>query len=107
MRAAIFEAYTGIVTGFKDTPKVDLLLPHVPSTLASGRRTRSSSPFAFSATLRARPQRQFLSAEWLANELRTESRISLGTKAVRCVRGRWIGRGKYGRPHSSSSYVLR
>ncbi|KAJ8457105.1 hypothetical protein ONZ51_g11728 [Trametes cubensis] len=69
VRAAIFEAYTGIVTGFKDTPKVDLLLPHVPSTLASGRRTRSSSPFAFSATLRARPQRQFLSAEWLANEL--------------------------------------
>ncbi|KAI0657051.1 hypothetical protein C8Q70DRAFT_1055949 [Cubamyces menziesii] len=43
LRATISEAYIGIVSGFNNTPKVDLLLPHVPSMLELAQRCQADS----------------------------------------------------------------
>ncbi|KAH9893956.1 ARM repeat-containing protein [Cubamyces lactineus] len=93
LREGILEAYTGIVAGFKNTPKVDLLLPHVPSMLelvqrclADSERTESTIKLAVGLVgdlADAFPNgqiKQFLLAEWIANELRMKSRVSPETK---------------------------
>ncbi|CDO70451.1 hypothetical protein BN946_scf184999.g92 [Trametes cinnabarina] len=93
LRDGILEAYTGIVAGFKNTPKVDLLLPHVPSMLelvqrclADSERTENTIKLAVGLLgdlADAFPNgqiKQLLLAEWIANELRMKSRVSPETK---------------------------
>ncbi|OSD03642.1 ARM repeat-containing protein [Trametes coccinea BRFM310] len=93
LRDGILEAYTGIVAGFKNTPKVELLLPHVPSMLelvqrclADSERTENTIKLAVGLLgdlADAFPNgqiKQLLLAEWIANELRMKSRVSPDTK---------------------------
>ncbi|KAI0351594.1 ARM repeat-containing protein [Trametes cingulata] len=93
LRDGILEAYTGIVAGFKNTPKVELLLPHVPSMLelcqrclADSERTENTIKLAVGLIgdlADAFPNgqiKQYLLAEWIASELRMKSRVSPETK---------------------------
>ena len=93
MREGILEAYTGIVAGFKNTPKADLLLPYVPSILelvqrclGDSERTESTIKLAvglvgdLADTFPNGQIKQFLLADWLANELRMKGRMAPETK---------------------------
>ncbi|CCM03217.1 uncharacterized protein FIBRA_05341 [Fibroporia radiculosa] len=93
LREGILEAYTGIVTGLKNTDQVSLLLPHVQSildlvqkSLADSERTESSVKLAIGLVgdlADAFPDgqiKQFLLAEWIMSELRTKGRTLAETK---------------------------
>ncbi|KAI8972612.1 ARM repeat-containing protein [Trametes punicea] len=93
LRDGILEAYTGIVAGFKNTAKVDLLLPHVPSILeliqrclADSERTENTIKLAVGLIgdlADAFPNgqiKQYLLSDWIASELRMKSRVSPETK---------------------------
>ena len=91
-----------------------MLWPHVPSTLAPERRTRSSSSLAFSPTLQARPQRpdQAVPPGGMDRErapyeeprlARNEEDRALAGE----VRGGWIGRDKYSHAHSLNSCLFQ
>ncbi|KAI0920424.1 hypothetical protein AcW1_002169 [Taiwanofungus camphoratus] len=93
LREGILEAYTGVVTGFKNTEKAGLLLPHVQSImeliqrcLADSERTDISVRLCaglIGDLADAFPDgqiKQYLLAEWIANELRTKARLPLETK---------------------------
>ena len=87
------EAYTGIVAGFKNTPKAELLLPYAPSMLelvqrclGDSEKTESTVKLAIGLvgdladTFPNGQIKQFLLHDWLANELRTKSRLAPETK---------------------------
>ena len=93
LREGILEAYTGVVAGFKNTPKVDVLLPYIPSILELVQRClvdseRTESTIKLSIGLvgdlaDAFPNgqiKQLLLADWLANELRMKGRMQAETK---------------------------
>ncbi|KAL5520367.1 hypothetical protein ACEPAG_9591 [Sanghuangporus baumii] len=89
LQEAILEAYTGIVTGFKNTEKVHLLLPYAPAILDLVQRCladeeRSESVVKLGYGLigdlaDAFPNgqlKQLLLSEWLAQALRQKARVS-------------------------------
>ena len=93
LREGILEAYTGIVTGFKNTPKVEVLLPHVPAILELVQRclldsektetTVKSAVGLIGDLADAFPNgqiKQLLLAEWIMNELRVKGRVAPETK---------------------------
>ncbi len=93
LREGILEAYTGIITAFRDTPQVDALLPHVPAMLelvqrclVDSERTENTIKLAMGVVgdlAAAFPNgqiKQYLLADWLANELRMKGRMSPETK---------------------------
>ncbi|KAH8112102.1 ARM repeat-containing protein [Phellopilus nigrolimitatus] len=93
LREGILEAYTGTVTGLKNTEKVQLLLPYVQSMLELVQRCladeeRPESVVRLSLGLvgdlaDAFPNgeiKQLLLAEWLAQMLRAKTRLSSDTK---------------------------
>ncbi|KAH9922336.1 ARM repeat-containing protein [Epithele typhae] len=93
LREGILEAYTGIVSGFKNTPKVELLLPHIPhilelvqKCLADSERSESTIKTAvglvgdLADAFPVGQLKQLLLAEWLASELRMKGRMSPETK---------------------------
>ncbi|KAI0717699.1 ARM repeat-containing protein [Cerioporus squamosus] len=100
LREGILEAYTGIITAFKHTPQADALLPHVPAMLelvqrclVDSERTENTIRLAMGVVgdlADAFPNgqiKQYLLADWLANELRMKGRMSPATKkALRYAR---------------------
>ncbi|PCH43053.1 ARM repeat-containing protein [Wolfiporia cocos MD-104 SS10] len=93
LREGIMEAYTGIVTGFKNTEKVGLLLPHaqgvlevVQRALADSERTDSTVRLAIGLVgdlADCFPDgqiKQLLLSEWVMSELRTKGRMPPETK---------------------------
>ncbi|KAI0744690.1 ARM repeat-containing protein [Earliella scabrosa] len=93
LREGILEAYTGIVSGFKNTPKVEALLPHVPAILelvnrclVDSEKTESTVKLAVGLVgdlADAFPNgqiKQLLLADWIANELRMKGRLAPETK---------------------------
>jgi len=93
LREGILEAYTGIVTGLKKTPKAPLLLPHVQSILelvsrcvADEERTDALMRLSYGligdlADCFSDGQiKQFLLANWIAAEFRTRHRMPEETK---------------------------
>ncbi|KAH7907378.1 armadillo-type protein [Hygrophoropsis aurantiaca] len=85
LREGILEAYTGIVTGLKNTDKVTLLLPHSPAILeliqrCLGDDDRSESVIKLSFGLLGDladsfpngQLKQSLLSEWIASELRSK-----------------------------------
>ncbi|KZT05199.1 ARM repeat-containing protein [Laetiporus sulphureus 93-53] len=93
LREGILDAYTGIVTGFKNTEKVNLLLPHVQSILDLVQRSLADSERT-DAVLKlglgligdladAFPDgrlKQVLLADWIMSELRSRGRMPPDTK---------------------------
>ncbi|KII83643.1 hypothetical protein PLICRDRAFT_180247 [Plicaturopsis crispa FD-325 SS-3] len=93
LREGILEAYTGIVTGLKNTDKVGLLLPHVQSILeliqrclADDERTDSIVKLSFGLLgdlADCFPNgeiKQFLLSEWVVTELRSKTRMPVENK---------------------------
>ncbi|EMD35060.1 hypothetical protein CERSUDRAFT_116561 [Gelatoporia subvermispora B] len=93
LREGILDAYQGVVAAFKNTDKVSLLLPHVPSILelvqrclADSERTESASKTCIGLigdladSFPDGQIKQYLLAEWVASELRSKSRMSPETK---------------------------
>ncbi|GBE87129.1 ARM repeat-containing protein [Sparassis latifolia] len=93
LREGILEAYTGIVTGFKNTEQVTLLLPYVQGMLeltqlclADSERTESSVKASIGLIgdlADSFPEgqiKQYLLAEWIASELRAKGRLPPETK---------------------------
>ncbi|KAL4253746.1 importin beta family protein [Abortiporus biennis] len=93
LREGILEAYTGIVTGFKNTEKASLLLPHVQGILeliqrclADSDRTEVTLKLCFGLigdladTFSDGQIKQLLLAEWIATELRPRQRMGSETK---------------------------
>ncbi|KAG6899172.1 hypothetical protein C0993_012665 [Termitomyces sp. T159_Od127] len=93
LREGILEAYTGIVTGLKKTPKVELLLPHAPDVLgliqrclADEERTDALVRLCYGLlgdladAFPAGEMKQVLLAPWVAAELRSKSRMPPETK---------------------------
>jgi len=93
LREGILEAYTGIVTGLKNTPQVSLLLPHsqyilelVQRCLADDERTEAVVKLAYGLLgdlADCFPNgeiKQLLLSEWIASELRTKLRMPSETK---------------------------
>ncbi|EIN05909.1 ARM repeat-containing protein [Punctularia strigosozonata HHB-11173 SS5] len=93
LREGILEAYTGIVTGLKASDKVNLIIPHVPSILNLIQRCltdeeRTDAIVKLSLGLvgdladafQNGQIKQYLLAEWLANELRSKGRMPPETK---------------------------
>ncbi|KAG6332567.1 hypothetical protein ID866_6517 [Astraeus odoratus] len=93
LREGILEAYTGIVTGFKTTDKVALLLPHsrtilelVQRCLADDERSETTVKLCFGlvgdlADCFPNGQlKQLLLSEWIASELRSKRGMSPETK---------------------------
>ncbi|KAF9813282.1 hypothetical protein IEO21_05666 [Rhodonia placenta] len=93
LREGILEAYTGVVTGLKNTEKVTLLLPYVQSILELVQRViadneRSDSAFKLCIGLigdlaDAFPDgqiKQLLLAEWIMTELRARGRLPQETR---------------------------
>ncbi|KAI5118628.1 hypothetical protein M0805_006995 [Coniferiporia weirii] len=93
LREGILEAYTGIVTGFKNTDKAQLLPPYVQSILELVQRCladeeRPESVVRLSMGLvgdlaDSFPNgqiKQYLLVEWLAQALRQKTRLSAETK---------------------------
>ncbi|KAI0070966.1 ARM repeat-containing protein [Panus rudis PR-1116 ss-1] len=89
LREGILEAYTGIVTGFKNTEKVSLLLPYVPEILELVQRCLADSSKSDSVhkaclgiigdlaeTFPNGQIKDLLLAEWIAAELRSKGRYS-------------------------------
>jgi importin subunit beta-1 len=96
LREGILEAYTGIVAGLKGTPKVDLLLPHVPQllqliqvVLSDEEKTDSQSKLAYGLlwdiadTFKGGQIRGLLLQEWIVSEMRPRgARLLPETKKV-------------------------
>jgi len=93
LREGILEAYTGVVTGFKNTDKVQLLLPHssnvlefIQRCLADDERTEPTVKLCFGllgdlADCFPNGQlKQLFLSEWVASELRTKRGMSQETK---------------------------
>jgi importin subunit beta-1 len=93
LREGILEAYTGTVTGLKETEKVNILLPYVPSILDLLHRCfqddeRSDALTKLSYGLigdlaDAFPNgeiKQYLLVNWVASELRSKQRMPQETK---------------------------
>ncbi|TFK48303.1 ARM repeat-containing protein [Heliocybe sulcata] len=93
LREGILEAYTGVVTGLKNTDKVSLLVPYVPSILELCQRClnddeRPDSVAKLSYGLigdladsfPGGEIKQLLLAEWIGHELRSRSRMAGETK---------------------------
>ncbi|EPQ55831.1 ARM repeat-containing protein [Gloeophyllum trabeum ATCC 11539] len=93
LREGILEAYTGVVTGLKNTDKINLLIPYIPNVLELVQRCladedRPDSVAKLSYGLigdlaDAYPNgqiKQLLLAEWIAQELRTRGRMPPETK---------------------------
>ncbi|KAH9948461.1 ARM repeat-containing protein [Amylocystis lapponica] len=93
LREGILEAYTGIVTGLKNTEKSTLLLPHVQSILELIQRCLADSDKTdttiklclgligdLADAFQDGQIKQFLLAEWVASELRSKGRVPLETK---------------------------
>ncbi|KAI5990413.1 karyopherin Kap95 [Pisolithus albus] len=93
LREGILEAYTGIVTGFKNTEKVGLLLPHsstilelIQRCLADEERTESTLKLCFGLIgdladcFPDGELKQLLLSEWIALELRSKRGMSPETK---------------------------
>ncbi|KAF8841836.1 ARM repeat-containing protein [Paxillus ammoniavirescens] len=93
LREGILEAYTGVVTGFKNTDKVHLLLHHssnilelIQRCLADDERIESTVKLCFGllgdlADCFPNGQlRQLLLSEWIASELRSKRGMSQETK---------------------------
>jgi len=95
LREGILEAYTGIVTGFKNTDKASQLGPHLPSILelvqrclADSERSEPTVRLCFGLigdiadSFPPAQIKNLLLAEWIAAEFRTRSRYSAETKRV-------------------------
>ncbi|KAA1475779.1 karyopherin Kap95 [Dentipellis sp. KUC8613] len=93
LREGILEAHTGIITGFKNTDKVQLLLPYVPSILElaqvvladenSGEPSEKLAYGVIGDLADAFPNgqiKQHLLAEWIASALSSRQRYSSDTK---------------------------
>ncbi|KAJ8508823.1 hypothetical protein ONZ45_g8947 [Pleurotus djamor] len=93
LREGILEAYTGVVTGFKNTQKVGVLLPHVPHILDLIRRCltdeeRTDTLAKLSYGLLGDiadcfPNgdiKNLLLSEWVATEMRSKPRVSSETR---------------------------
>ncbi|KAF8901570.1 armadillo-type protein [Mucidula mucida] len=93
LREGILEAYTGIVTGLKNTPKVEILLPYANAILelifhSLSDEERSESVVKLSCGLIGDladcfPSGQLKAAllqQWVANELRARTRMNSETK---------------------------
>ncbi|KIJ60940.1 hypothetical protein HYDPIDRAFT_169967 [Hydnomerulius pinastri MD-312] len=93
LREGILEAYTGVVTGLKNTDKVQLLLPHsgsilelIQRCLADDERSESTVKLCFGllgdlADCFPNGQlKQLLLSEWVASELRSKRGMSPETK---------------------------
>ena len=87
------EAYTGIVAGFKGTPQIELILPHVQTILelvqkclADTERTEGVIKVAvglvgdLADSFPNGQIKQLLLADWLASELRMKGRMEPETK---------------------------
>ncbi|KIM58066.1 hypothetical protein SCLCIDRAFT_1218905 [Scleroderma citrinum Foug A] len=93
LREGILEAYTGIVTGFKNTGQVGLLLPHsstildlIQRCLADDERSESTVRLCFGLIgdladcFHTGQLKQLLLSEWVAAELRNKRGMSPETK---------------------------
>ncbi|KAN0079953.1 Armadillo-type fold [Tylopilus felleus] len=93
LREGILEAYTGVVTGFKNTDKVQLLLPHssnilelVQRCLADDDLSETTAKLCFGllgdlADCFPNGQlKQLLLADWIASDLRNKRGMSKETK---------------------------
>ncbi|KAG6812910.1 hypothetical protein H0H92_015462 [Tricholoma furcatifolium] len=93
LREGILEAYTGIVTGLKKTPKVEILLPYVPEVLvllqrclADEERTDSLVRLAYGLlgdladSYPGGQIKPLLLNAWIASELRSKQRMPPETK---------------------------
>ncbi|KAG8215304.1 armadillo-type protein [Butyriboletus roseoflavus] len=93
LREGILEAYTGVVTGFKNTDKVQLLLPHssnilelIQRCLADDDRSETTVKLSFGllgdlADCFPNGQlKQLLLSEWIASDLRNKRGMSQETK---------------------------
>lgn len=93
LREGILEAYTGIVTGFKNTDQVEKLLPYTPPVLEFIQRCLSdeerseaivkSSYGLLGDIADSFPNgqlKQFLMVEWVAQHLRPKARVSSDCK---------------------------
>ncbi|KAJ7026728.1 armadillo-type protein [Mycena alexandri] len=97
LREGILEAYTGLVSGFKGTDKVAVLLPYVDSILElihrcslDEERTDAQMKLSFgligdlAEALQGSPQmKQTLLKPWIAQELRTKHRMPAETNKTR------------------------
>ncbi|KAJ7075629.1 armadillo-type protein [Mycena belliarum] len=97
LREGILEAYTGLVSGFKGTDKVSVLLPYVESILelvhrcsVDEERTDAQMKLSFgligdlAESLAGSPQmKQMLLKPWIAQELRTKHRMPQETNKTR------------------------
>ncbi|KAJ6598685.1 armadillo-type protein [Mycena sp. CBHHK59/15] len=97
LREGILEAYTGLVSGFKGTDKVSVLLPYVESILelihrcsVDEERTDAQMKLSFgllgdlAEALQGSPQlKQMLLKPWIAQELRTKHRMPQETNKTR------------------------
>ncbi|KAK0463208.1 armadillo-type protein [Desarmillaria tabescens] len=93
LREGILEAYTGIVTGLKNTPKVHILLPHAPAILeliyrclSDEDRTEPVIKLSYGLlgdladSFPGGQLKPLLLQSWVASELRTRQRMSPETK---------------------------
>ncbi|KAG6888559.1 hypothetical protein C0992_008188 [Termitomyces sp. T32_za158] len=93
LREGILEAYTGIVTGFKKTQKVDMLLPYAPDVLgliqrclADDERTDALVRLCYGLlgdladSFPGGQLKQLLLQPWIAAELRAKSRMPPETR---------------------------
>ncbi|KAJ3709606.1 armadillo-type protein [Lentinula raphanica] len=93
LREGIIEAYTGVVTGFKNTPKAQLLLPYASSILdltqrclADDEKTESLAKLCYGLIgdlADAFPNgeiKQLLLQSWIASELKAKHRMSADAK---------------------------
>ncbi|KAJ7160875.1 armadillo-type protein [Mycena filopes] len=97
LREGILEAYTGLVSGFKGTDKVSVLLPYVDSILElihrcslDEERTDAQMKLSFgligdlAEALQGSPQmKQMLLKPWIVQELRTKHRMPQETNKTR------------------------
>ncbi|KAF5352963.1 hypothetical protein D9758_007879 [Tetrapyrgos nigripes] len=93
LREGILEAYTGIITGFKNTDKVNLLVPYTPNVLdliqrclVDDERTDSLMKLCYGLlgdladALKDGQIKQLLLQPWVATELKARQRMSPDTK---------------------------
>ncbi|CAK5271145.1 unnamed protein product [Mycena citricolor] len=97
LREGILEAYTGLVSGFKGTEKVAVLIPYVESMLdliqrcaQDDERTDTQMKLSYGLlgdiadALNGSPQlKQMLLKPWVAQELRTKHRMAAETNRTR------------------------